>query len=91
MREGTLTITVLSKPNCQPCIATKRWLTKRDIEFTPLDVTESAEAYAEVKALGYDGVPVTVIRDTDGAVIDHWFGFIPDNLSKHTIEEKAAA
>lgn len=91
MREGTLKITVLSKPGCQPCIAVKRWLTKRDIDFSPLDVTESADAYAEVQRLGYEGVPVTVIRDEAGEIVDHWFGFIPANLEKHTAPAAVAA
>lgn len=35
------TITVYTQPSCQPCKATKRWLDKRGITFTEVDVTTS--------------------------------------------------
>lgn len=72
-------ITVYSKPACQQCTATKRWLTQHGLEFTEEDVT-TEENLAAVKLLGYLEAPVVVVAG-DGDSDKHWSGFRPDQLS----------
>ncbi|OKL53777.1 NrdH-redoxin [Bowdeniella nasicola] len=69
-----MSITVFSKPNCVQCDATYRALKKNGLEYTVVDITEDAEALANVKALGYVQAPVVF---ADG---DHWSGFRPDRI-----------
>jgi len=84
------TITVYTQPGCQPCRATKRWLDKRDITYTPVDVTESPADLEAIKALGYNSVPVIIVSNGDPETDLHWHGFHPDNLTKYTLQKAAA-
>ena len=86
----TRAITVYTKPNCQPCRATKRWLDNRSIDYQTVDVTTSPADLAAIKALGYEGVPVVIVAGRTPETDLHWHGFHPDNLSKYTITEEAA-
>ena len=84
-------VTLYTKPNCQPCKATKRWLDKNDVVYTVKDVTQDPADLAAVKELGYDGVPVTIVHLGDNETELHWHGFHPDNLKKYTHSTKEAA
>ena len=86
-----MTITVYTKPGCQPCRATKRWLDKRGIEYSTVDVTTSPADLAAIKELGYEGVPVTVVSSGDPETDLHWHGFQPDNLRKYAAAGDKAA
>ena len=78
-------ITVYSKPSCVQCDATKRSLNKTGIPYDVVDITQDADALAQVKSMGYVQAPVVV---TDG---DHWSGFRPDKLKALTALAAAAA
>ncbi|SEA05236.1 ribonucleoside-diphosphate reductase class Ib glutaredoxin subunit [Bowdeniella nasicola] len=83
-----MSITVFSKPNCVQCDATYRALKKNGLEYTVVDITEDAEALANVKALGYVQAPVVF---ADG---DHWSGFRPDRikaLARQSVEQTVTA
>jgi len=67
-------ITVYSKPACQACKATKRYLDKEGLEYKMIDVTEDPVAREYVESLGYLTAPVIVAGE------DHWGGFRPDRL-----------
>lgn len=86
---GETTITVYTKPNCQPCKATHRWLNSRGIDYSTVDVTKSPADLAAIKSLGYEGVPVVIVSNGDAETDLHWHGFHPDNLTKYTIEKVA--
>lgn len=86
----TRIVTLYSKPNCQPCRATKRWLDKNDVLYTEKDVTQDPMDAAAVRELGYVGVPVLLVSTGDPETEIHWQGFHPDNLSKYTHSTKAA-
>lgn len=86
-----MTITVYTKPNCQPCRATKRWLDKRGIDYQTVDVTTSPGDLEAIKALGYEGVPVVIVSNGDAETDLHWHGFHPDNLTKYTATKEQAA
>lgn len=73
-----MTLPILySKPSCQQCKATARWLDKEGIEFEYRDASENPEYLEEVKALGYTQVPVTVANG------EHWYGFNVEKLDEH--------
>lgn len=67
-------ITVYTKPDCQPCNATKKKLEQLGAEYTLIDVTEDPDAAAAVRELGYLQTPVVVVGDI------HWSGYSPDKL-----------
>lgn len=77
-----MNITVYSKPRCQQCAATKRKLDAFGVAITPVDVTEDIAALDYIRGLGYQQAPVVVVRDSTGAVTDHWSGFRPDRIKK---------
>lgn len=64
---------------CQPCIATKRWLDKKGIEYKAIEVTADNK-----DDFGISSVPVVkIIEGTDagGSIKDTWTGFRPDRLA----------
>lgn len=69
-------ITVYSKPACPQCDFTKKHLTKNDIPFEVVDITQDDEAREIVLALGYSSAPVVVSGDV------HFSGFRPDRLTE---------
>jgi glutaredoxin-like protein NrdH len=84
------TITVYTQNGCQPCKATKRWLDKRGVTYTTIDVTESPADLEAIKALGYNSVPVVVVSNGDPLTDLHWSGLVVANLEKYTLEKEAA-
>jgi len=70
-------ITVYTKPQCQQCRATFRWLDKRDITYTAVDISQDLSAYEYVQQLGHMAAPVVVTSDGDS-----WSGFNPDRLGE---------
>lgn len=87
----TRTITVYSKPNCQPCKATKRWLDKRDIPYTEVDITTSPKDLEAIQSLGFQEAPVVIVSTGDPEADIMWSGLHVDNLTKYTHTTKAAA
>lgn len=72
------TITVYSRPDCQPCKATKRKLEQLGAKYTAIDVTEDPDGLALIRDLGYLQAPVVVVRD--GGEVIHWGGYAPDKI-----------
>ena len=68
-------ITVYSKPGCVQCQATISKLDKRGAAYEVRDVTQDQDAYAHVRELGYQQVPVVEVGQ------QHWSGFRPDKIS----------
>lgn len=77
-------VIVYSKPACVQCDATKRRLTKLDIPYTVVDVTEDPAALAKITGWGYQQVPVV----EHGGI--HWAGYRPDLLNGLVTERGAA-
>lgn len=67
-------LTVWSKPNCQQCDATKRFLDKRQIEFEAKNLLEHPEQVAQFQEMNLLQAPIVVTPD------DIWSGFRPDRL-----------
>ena len=58
-------VTLFTKPGCGGCVATKRALKKRGLEFEERDITQDSAAYDYVtKKLGLTSMPV-VETDTE--------------------------
>ena len=68
-------ITLYSKPHCMQCNFTKQFFEDNQVPFVIKDVFESEEALEEVKALGFQSLPVIVAEG-----IEPFFGFRPDIL-----------
>lgn len=79
-----MSIAVYTTPTCTLCPGEIRRLRDRGIEPEVIDVTCDQQAYELITGLGYTGVPVTIRRDDQGQIIDHWQGFRPDKLLELT-------
>lgn len=77
-------ITVYTKPMCVQCDATKRALNKAGLEYKLVDITEDAEALAQVKSMGFLQAPVVTTEN------DAWSGFRPDKIKALAANSAAA-
>lgn len=75
-----MTITIYTTPTCSQCTLTKNWLTREGIPFETVDITQSPEAEALVKGLGYQRAPVVIVSGGPDEGL-HWTGFRPDLLT----------
>ena len=80
-----MTVRVYTIPNCVQCIQTKRWLDKKGVHYTTVDLADPANIgdYEAIKALGYTSAPIVTIG-TDYEI--HWSGFRPDLLAEHCLD-----
>ena len=70
-----MTVTVYTLPSCVQCESTKKLLTKNEVEFTTVDLSEDPAALDMVRSLGYQSAPVVIAGDK------HWSGFRPDMVN----------
>ncbi|MCB5411681.1 glutaredoxin-like protein NrdH [Pseudogemmobacter faecipullorum] len=70
-----MAVTLYTKPDCVQCVATKRALDAKKIQYDTVDLTQDEEAMAKVQALGYRQAPVVIADD------DHWAGFMPNKIN----------
>lgn len=77
----SMTITLLEKPQCPQCKATKRYLDKRDIPYHAEEFND--ETLSLARSLGYSSAPVVLVKDKQGKLIDSWFGFRPEHISNY--------
>lgn len=68
-------VTVYTLPACVQCDSTKRLLTRNEIEYTTVDLSQDEAAMDMVRSLGYSAAPVVIAGD------EHWSGFRPDKLA----------
>jgi glutaredoxin-like protein NrdH len=85
-----VTITIYSRPSCQPCKQIKRWWAGKDVTFQEVNVEESPADLEAIKALGYSQVPVIVVSSGDPETDIHWQGLNMAFLEKYTLTEQAA-
>jgi glutaredoxin-like protein NrdH len=71
-------VIVYTLPSCVQCDSTKRVLTRSEIPYEEVDLSQDAEAMAYVRELGYSAAPIVVSGE------DHWSGFRMDKLSTLT-------
>ena len=82
-------VTVYSKPACVQCDATKRRLTKLDVPYTVVDITEDHAALARVTSWGYQQAPVVHVKTPTGE--HHFSGYRPDLLNGLVAEKEKTA
>ena len=76
-------ITVISKNNCQACVATKRYLEQEGIKFNEFNIESeinedtAAKVIEALKEHGFSGLPVVVVDDDWESAFS---GFRPDML-----------
>lgn len=83
-------IFVLSKNNCQQCVATKRKLNELNVDFTEINMEEDTSLQPELDNLTAMAFATDVLDAKQAPVIlqrfpekDLWFtGFDPDALTK---------
>lgn len=68
-------VTVYTTPACGQCNLTKNWLTKNNVEFSTVDLSQSPESAEYVRELGYTSAPVVLTAQGS------WSGFRPDLLA----------
>ena len=73
-------IIVYSKPGCAHCQFTKKYLDKRGIAFEERNINENEAFLEEVRALGFQTLPVITITGEEP-----FTGFQPDRLEKLVI------
>ena len=81
-------VTLYTKPNCQPCRATKKWLDRRGIQYREVDITTSPDDLKAAQSLGFMQSPVVVVGTWSD---DAWSGFDTDQLEYHFPTGLAAA
>lgn len=74
-----MSVQVISRDGCQPCVATHRRLAKLQVDYTSVDASDES-AIAQARSLGRLELPVAIVTDETG-VIDSWAGFSPDRLA----------
>lgn len=74
----TYNVNVYSQPSCAPCRLTKKILSDGGVTFTEFDVSTNPDLADQLRAMGYQGVPVVTVELEDG--IDHWQGVDRDRL-----------
>lgn len=69
-------VTLYSKPRCQQCHATERYLNKHGIAYETVDISTDDDAREYVTGqLGFQSAPVVVVGDDTA-----WSGFRPDKI-----------
>lgn len=83
-------ITLYSQPSCGPCVAIGSALKRKEIPYTPADISVDDQAREFIAGLGYTGTPVIHVRTETGSY--HWQGMNTDRLNKliKTVKEQAA-
>ena len=84
------TITIYSRPSCQPCKRIKAWWDRKGVTYQEVNVEESPADLAALKSLGYEQVPVTVVSNGDPETDLHWQGLVLANMEKYTLTKEAA-
>ena len=77
------TVTVYTKDDCRQCVATKKWLTARSIEFAEVDILDDPKDLEAAKELGFLAAPVVVVSFGTPKDDVYWAGFNPSKLTEH--------
>lgn len=69
-------VTVYSNPNCVQCEQTKKYLTRKGLEFESKMISESPEIQAIIEENKYQSAPVVLLENGYS-----WSGFRMDKLA----------
>jgi glutaredoxin-like protein NrdH len=70
-----MNIVVYTKPSCVQCDATKRLLTRLELDFDTVDITQDVTAFEMLIAKGFQAAPVVNAGD------EWWAGFNPEKIN----------
>lgn len=76
-------IEIMSREACVQCTASKRTLDNLHASYVSIDLEAAPDARALARKLGYLQAPVVLVRDREGAIVDHWSGFRPEKLREY--------
>lgn len=68
-------IMIASKPSCQQCRSSKRYLTKNNTPYLETKYKDDGTAQAIASANNYTAAPICYVVDSTGSTIAHWSGF----------------
>ena len=68
-------VTVYVKPACVQCDATKRYMDRRGISYTVVDITEDSDALDMILGMGFSSAPVVLSEK------GNWAGFQTDKIN----------
>lgn len=69
-------VTIYTRPDCGPCLATKRALAKAGIAFVEVPLEDASDEQREAfQAAGFMQAPVVLTPDGDA-----WAGFRPERI-----------
>ncbi|MCO6559022.1 MAG: glutaredoxin-like protein NrdH [Bifidobacterium sp.] len=71
-----MTVTVFTKPRCPQCEATKRQLTRANIAFETVDLTENPSTLEQLTQAGFRQAPVVITPNAS------WSGYRPDLIKQ---------
>lgn len=73
-----MTVTIYTRPLCQPCRATKRMMQELEIEFEEVNLEDLSdfEIGVLIESFGAKEAPVVLTPDS------HWSGFRPDKIKE---------
>lgn len=71
---STGAVCVITKPGCQQCKATERWLTKRSVQFAVYTVRPEGSWAQELREAGWKQLPIVVTSSSS------WSGYRPERL-----------
>ena len=77
------TVTVYTKEDCRQCVATKKWLAARSIEFAEVDILDDPKDREAAKELGFLAAPVVIVSSGIPGDDVAWAGFNPSKLAEH--------
>lgn len=89
--DGTA-VALFTQPGCGPCIAVKRALQSKGIEFTEVNAREDEAAQKFIATLRdaegkpYQGTPILYVSTPEGDV--HWHGFDPVKMQTHIFDNQ---
>lgn len=80
-----MNITVYTKNKCPACDFTKRALNSAGLSFEVMNIEDEGNEYLVEyikRNLGYSTLPVVVVTDQFGRMIDKWCSMRPDKLAR---------
>ena len=77
-----MSITVYTKPNCQPCRRTKLLIDRAGVAYEEVDITQDPKVFEAIRELGYAQAPVVVVRPEGRDEDIHWSGLRADMIDQ---------
>lgn len=81
-------ITVYTGPNCTHCTTTKRALERAGLAFKEFPITDADRA--AFRKFGYRSLPVVIVCNEDGELVDEWCGLRPDKINQLSAWKKCS-